>query len=145
MILTVTGLAGQPGGLGNETASASAAVWSYSRLPLVTLTSLAATMAAFGIAGVGWHLANSNAAMALVSLLIAATGFYLFLGTQKELSNLEFLASHAAKLNKLAKDELLKQIIAENSNSIFRLVEALLRFIERTSSQKANRRMASRR
>ncbi|MHC2708414.1 hypothetical protein ACVIWV_007707 [Bradyrhizobium diazoefficiens] len=139
MILTIEALAGEPGSLGDETAPASALAWSYSRLPLVILTSLAGILASLGIAGIGWHLANGNAPMILVSLLVAATGFYLFLGILKELSSLEFLANHAAKLSKPAKDELLKKIIAENSSSIFRLVELLLRLIEKTLSKNAAR------
>lgn len=138
MILTVEALTGEPGGMGDETAPASAPAWSYNRVPLVILTSLAGILAALGVAGVGWYLANGNSAMVLLSLLIAAAGFYLFLGILKELSNLEFLSNYAAKLSKQAKEELLKKIIAENSNSIFRLVEALLRVIEKASPKKTS-------
>lgn len=141
MIFTVQALAGEPGDLGDrEAGPASEPVWSYNRLPLMILTLLAAVLTIFGVAAVGWHLANGSAAMTLVSLLIATAGIYLFLGILKELANLEFLTNHAAKLSKAAKDELLKKMIAENSNSVFRLVEILLRAVEKTSSGKAKGR-----
>lgn len=139
MILTVKGLAGEQGQLGGDETPTSERAWSYNRVPLLILASLAAVLSIIGVAAVGWHLANGNAAMAFTSLIIATAGIYLFLGILKELANLEFLAKHAAKLSKPAKDELLKKIIAENSNSIFRLVEVLLRAVEKTAPKKANR------
>jgi hypothetical protein len=141
MILTLKGLAGQQGALGaDEMVPAPGPAWSYNRVLLVILVSFAAVLSIVGVAAVGWHLAKGNAGMAVVSLLIDAAGIYLFLGILKELANLDFLVKHAAKLSKPAKDELLKRMIAENSNSVFRLVETLLQAVERTSSGKANRR-----
>jgi hypothetical protein len=140
MILTFKGLAGEQGALGTEDgAPISEPAWSYNRVPLLILASLAAMLTIFGVAAVGWHLANGNAAMSLISLLIATAGIYLFLGILKELANLEFLTKYGAKLSKPTKDLLLKNMIAENSNSVFRLVETLLRALEGMSSRKATR------
>jgi hypothetical protein len=137
MILTVESLAGEQGALGREEGtSIPEPTWSYNRTPLVILASLAAVLAIFGVAFVGWYLANGNAMMALVSLLVAAAGIYLFLGVLKELSSLEFLTTHAAKLSKPAREQLLARLIEENANSVFRLVDALLQTVGKSLSGK---------
>jgi hypothetical protein len=139
MILTLRALAGEQGALARKETAVSRPVWSYNRVPLLVLASLAAALAVLGIGGVGWHVAKGNVAMTLTSLLIATIGIYLFLGILKELANLEFLASHSAKLSRQTKDELLKRMITENSNSVFRLVELLLRTVEKISSEKTKK------
>ena len=144
MNLTVQALAGEQGALGREEAAPiPEPAWRYDRAPLLILASLAAALAIFGVAFVRWDLANQNAMMVLVSLLVAAVGIYLFLGILKELSTLDFLITHAAALSKPAKEQLLKKMIAENTNSVFRLVDVLLRTVERTvsgNSKKTNSR-----
>jgi len=62
MILTVEALAGEQGALGREEAAPTPdPAWRYNRVPLLILASLAAVLAVFGIASVGWHLANEFA------------------------------------------------------------------------------------
>jgi hypothetical protein len=140
MILTVEALAGEQGTFGRADGTPiQETAGTYSRAPLVILASLAAVLAVFGVAFVGWHLANGNATMALVSLLAAAAGIYLFLGILKELSSLEFLTTHAAKLSKPAREQLLARLIEANANSVFRLVDALLQTVERSLSGRPKR------
>jgi hypothetical protein len=67
MILTVKGLSGEPGALGARNEAAPEPSWTYNRAPLVILTGSAAVLTLFGVAGVGWHLANGNALMVLAS------------------------------------------------------------------------------
>src|SRR3954454_22840427 len=98
MILTVEGLSGEPGALGasTETVPTSDVGSRYNRAALLTLAGLTAMQTLFGVLGIGWYLATANVLMVLASVLIAATGSYLFLGILKEFANLEILTKYAA-------------------------------------------------
>jgi hypothetical protein len=77
--------------------------------------------------------------MTLIALLVSVVGSYLLIGILKEMSNLEFLIKYVSGLSRPSKDEIVRKMMAENANSLLRLVEVLLRAIEGASVRKKAR------
>lgn len=131
MILTVNGLLAT-GRLGSgEQDQGVPIAKDYTRGALISLAVVATLLAIVGVGGAAVNLFKPDLAMTIVSLIVAVVGFYALIGILKEMSNLDFITRHAASLSKQAREDLLRKLIADNSRSMFRLLQAVLSLLER--------------
>jgi len=126
MILTVSGIAGEAGPLGPMKTNES-----YNRAILLALAGITAIIAVIGTAGLGWHLVKSNYVGVIVSALIGCIGIFLTLGIVREFFSLELLTKHMKDLSVDSQKAIITKMLEDNSKSVFGLVEALLRIVEK--------------